>query len=97
MQRADDHITDDIGPFAHGRADVGAQVPDAEERPSLRLADQHIVASQRQGFQLLRLQLGCLHARLDPGEGGQDRLCGVARCGLGASAAGGQTNSCSCA
>mmetsp|Transcript_23835 Transcript_23835/g.48982 ORF Transcript_23835/g.48982 Transcript_23835/m.48982 type:complete len:276 (-) Transcript_23835:715-1542(-) len=83
MQRADDDVADHIGALAHGRTDVRAQVADAEERPSLRLADQHVVAGQRQGLQLLGLQLGSLHACLDPGEGGKDRLCGVASRGLG--------------
>ena len=83
MQRADDDIADHIRALAHGSADVRAEVSDAEEGTSLRLADQHIVASQRQGFQLLGLQLGSLHARFDPGEGGQDRLRGVSSCRLG--------------
>ena len=48
---------------AHGCADVGAQVAHAEERARLRLADQHVVAGQRQrpqlcGLQLLRLSNG---------------------------------------
>ena len=40
MQRANDDVTDHVGTLAHGRADVGAQVTDTEERPSLRLADE---------------------------------------------------------
>ena len=92
MQGANDDVTDHVGTLAHGRADVGAQVANAEERPSLCLADQHIVSGKRQGFQLLGLQLGSLHAGFDPGEGGQDRLRGVACRGLGALAAGGQAN-----
>ena len=93
MQRANDDVTDHVGTLAHGRADVGAQVTDTEERPSLRLADENIVSGKCQGFQLLGLQLGSLHARFDPGEGGQDRLRGVACRGLRALAAGGQANS----
>mmetsp|Transcript_23837 Transcript_23837/g.48992 ORF Transcript_23837/g.48992 Transcript_23837/m.48992 type:complete len:234 (-) Transcript_23837:48-749(-) len=97
MQRADDDVADHIGALAHGRTDVRAQVADAEERPSLRLADENIVSGKCQGFQLLGLQLGSLHARFDPGEGGQDRLRGISCRGLGALSTRSQANSRCCA
>mmetsp|Transcript_10690 Transcript_10690/g.20067 ORF Transcript_10690/g.20067 Transcript_10690/m.20067 type:complete len:351 (-) Transcript_10690:207-1259(-) len=83
MQRAHDHVADDVGTLAHGRANVRAQVADAEQGAGLRLANQDVVAGQGQGLQLLRLQLRRLHARADPRQGRQDGLGGVARRGLG--------------
>ena len=93
VQGANNDIANHISALAHGCADVGAQVAHAEEGASLCLADQHIVARQRQGFQLLRLKLRGLHASLDPGQGRQDGLRGVPRGGLGALTTGCQADS----
>mmetsp|Transcript_3303 Transcript_3303/g.3795 ORF Transcript_3303/g.3795 Transcript_3303/m.3795 type:complete len:274 (+) Transcript_3303:152-973(+) len=94
VERANDHITNHICSLAHGCANVWAKVAHAEDRTSLRLANQDIVASKSQSFQLCRLQLRSLHSSLDPGKRWQNGLGCVLDCGLGFSIAAACDNSC---
>mmetsp|Transcript_27024 Transcript_27024/g.84461 ORF Transcript_27024/g.84461 Transcript_27024/m.84461 type:complete len:248 (+) Transcript_27024:38-781(+) len=80
MQGADNDVADDVSPLAHWRAEVGAEVAHTEESAGLVLADEHVVAGDGLGHKLPRRKLACLDADLDPLEGGQDLLGGVAGC-----------------
>eukprot|EP00420_Gonyaulax_spinifera_P002077 CAMPEP_0197942878 /NCGR_PEP_ID=MMETSP1439-20131203/124633_1 /TAXON_ID=66791 /ORGANISM="Gonyaulax spinifera, Strain CCMP409" /LENGTH=355 /DNA_ID=CAMNT_0043566135 /DNA_START=121 /DNA_END=1186 /DNA_ORIENTATION=+ len=78
VEGAHDGVADDVGALAHRRADVRAEVADAEQLAALILADQHVRAAQVLGPELRRRKVARLQPSLDPGERWEDDLRGVA-------------------